>query len=98
MTDPHLDDALSAFLDDELAPAANCEVDEHLRRCPACRAELAGLAAVRAAVRDLPIHGERSWRWPSLLSPPRGHHHFPDLPIEGLQLPGLPSWGDACFW
>ena len=69
MTDPHLDEALSAFLDDELAPAARREAESHLERCPHCRAELGEVADVRAAVRSLPVHTGPSPRWPELLAP-----------------------------
>ena len=54
--DGHLDDALSAYLDDELAPAARREVEAHLAGCPDCRAELDDVAAARHAVRILPVH------------------------------------------
>jgi anti-sigma factor RsiW len=69
MRDAHLDEALSAFLDDELAPAARREAESHLERCAACRAELSDVAAVRAAVRGLPVHAFPSQRWPELLAP-----------------------------
>lgn len=52
----HLEDALSAYLDDELAPAARREAEAHLAACPACRVELDEVSAVRAAVRALPVH------------------------------------------
>jgi anti-sigma factor RsiW len=68
MTEPHLDEALSAFLDDELAPAARREAEIHLERCADCRAELADVAAVRAAVRSLPVHTLPGR--PGLLAPP----------------------------
>jgi len=41
----HLDDTLSAFLDDELAPAARHEAEAHLAGCSECRAELDEVAA-----------------------------------------------------
>ena len=53
----HPDDTLSAYLDDELAPAARREVETHLARCPECRAELDEVAAARRAIRILPVHG-----------------------------------------
>jgi anti-sigma factor RsiW len=53
----HLDDALSAFLDDELAPAARHEAEAHLAGCAHCRAELEDVAAARRAIRVLPVHG-----------------------------------------
>jgi anti-sigma factor RsiW len=52
----HLDDTLSAYLDDELAPAARHEAEAHLAGCADCRAELDGVAAVRRAIRILPVH------------------------------------------
>jgi hypothetical protein len=44
----------SAFLDGELTAARAARLQAHLAGCPACAAELDGLRAVRAAVRDLP--------------------------------------------
>jgi anti-sigma factor RsiW len=52
----HLDDTLSAYLDDELAPAARREVEAHLAGCAACRAELDEVAAARRAIRIMPVH------------------------------------------
>jgi len=52
----HLDDTLSAYLDDELAPAARREAEAHLDRCSDCRAELDDTAAARQAIRVLPVH------------------------------------------
>jgi anti-sigma factor RsiW len=52
----HLDDTLSAFLDDELAPAARHEAEAHLAGCADCRAELDEVAAARQAIRILPVH------------------------------------------
>lgn len=52
----HLDDALSAYLDDELAPAARREAETHLAGCADCRAELDDVAAARHAIRILPVH------------------------------------------
>ena len=69
MSDAHLDEALSAILDDELAPAARREAESHLEQCAHCRDELADLAAVRSAVRGLPVHAFPSHRWPELLTP-----------------------------
>jgi anti-sigma factor RsiW len=53
--DGHLDDTLSAYLDDELAPAARREAEAHLAACGDCRAELDDLAAIRQAVRIMPV-------------------------------------------
>jgi anti-sigma factor RsiW len=52
---PHLEEALSAWLDDELAPAARQDAALHLEHCPACREELDLVARARAAVRALPV-------------------------------------------
>ena len=54
--DGHLDDALSAYLDDELAPAARREAEAHLAGCADCRAELDDVASARQAIRILPVH------------------------------------------
>jgi predicted anti-sigma-YlaC factor YlaD len=53
---PHLDDALSAYLDHELAPAARREAEAHLAGCLECREELEDVAAARQAIRILPVH------------------------------------------
>ena len=55
MTGPHLEEALSAWLDDELAPAARREAALHLEQCAACRDELELVARARAAIRALPV-------------------------------------------
>ena len=52
----HLDDVLSAYLDDELGPAALREAETHLAGCAACRDELDDVAAARRAIRILPVH------------------------------------------
>ena len=53
---PHLEDALSAYLDDELAPAARREAEAHLAGCAECREELDDVAAARKAIRIMPVH------------------------------------------
>jgi anti-sigma factor RsiW len=53
---PHLNDTLSAYLDDELAPAARREAEAHLAGCADCRGELDEVAAARQAIRVLPVH------------------------------------------
>lgn len=53
---PHLEDALSAYLDDELAPAARREAEAHLAGCAACREELDEVAAARTMIRIMPVH------------------------------------------
>jgi len=55
MNGPHLEETLSAWLDDELAPAARREAARHLEDCAACRSELDLVAGARAAVRALPV-------------------------------------------
>jgi anti-sigma factor RsiW len=55
----HLDDTLSAYLDDELAPAARREAETHLAGCAGCRAELDEVSAARRAIRILPVHSAR---------------------------------------
>jgi anti-sigma factor RsiW len=55
----HLDDTLSAYLDDELAPAARHEAEAHLAGCADCRAELDDVAAARRAIRVMPVHSAR---------------------------------------
>ncbi len=52
----HLDDALSAYLDDELAPAARREAEAHLAGCAECQKELDEVAAARKAIRIMPVH------------------------------------------
>jgi anti-sigma factor RsiW len=59
----HLDDTLSAFLDDELAPAARRDAEAHLAGCPGCRAELEEVAAARRAIRIMPVHAARRPLW-----------------------------------
>ena len=53
---PHLEDTLSAYLDDELAPAARREAEAHLAGCAECREELDQVAAARKAIRIMPVH------------------------------------------
>ena len=52
----HLEDRLSAYLDDELAPAARREAEAHLGGCAECREELDEVAAARQAIRIMPVH------------------------------------------
>ncbi len=51
----HLGEALSAFLDGELVPAERAVAAVHLAECSLCQGELAGVEAVRAVVRGLPV-------------------------------------------
>lgn len=53
---PHLEDTLSAYLDDELAPAARREAEGHLAGCAECREELDEVSAARKAIRIMPVH------------------------------------------
>jgi len=59
----HLGDTLSAFLDDELAPAARREAETHLAACAGCQAELDEVAAARRAIRVMPVHAARRPLW-----------------------------------
>jgi len=56
---PHLEDTLSAYLDDELAPAARREAEAHLAGCAECREELDEVSIARRAIRILPVHSAR---------------------------------------
>lgn len=51
----HVLDLLSAHLDGELATDEARVVESHLASCESCRSELTALAAVRDAVRALPV-------------------------------------------
>jgi anti-sigma factor RsiW len=66
----HLGDAISAFLDNELASAALREAEAHLATCPECQTELGDIAGVRAAVRALPVHPWPPGRWEELIGHP----------------------------
>ena len=81
--DGHLEEALSAYLDDELSPAARGDADAHLRICADCRDELETIGAVRAAVRGLPIH----------LRPPRFGDDLASYRSPAGRRPGL--WAAA---
>jgi anti-sigma factor RsiW len=50
----HSSEELSAFLDDELAPAERAALLQRLSTCEECAAGLHAVARVRAAVRGLP--------------------------------------------
>jgi anti-sigma factor RsiW len=54
MTDRHLDDVLSAYLDGEVTDAERAEVESHLATCAECRSDLDGEADVRRLLRELP--------------------------------------------
>ena len=66
----HLGEALSAYLDKELATAGLREAEAHLAVCPECQAELGDIAAARAAVRALPIRPWPPGRWEELTGYP----------------------------
>lgn len=51
---PHLDAALSAYVDLALSPEERAAVDAHLSGCDACRAELEELRSVRRLLAALP--------------------------------------------
>jgi anti-sigma factor RsiW len=51
----HPDEQLSALLDGELAPGEGVAVRQHLEGCEACRDELEAVAAIRLALRDMPV-------------------------------------------
>ena len=57
-------DRLSEYLDDELPPGERVALEEHLRRCPGCRATLEQLRAVkvRAAALGESRPGPHVWR------------------------------------
>ena len=50
----HLDDRISALLDDELSPGDAASARAHLAACPTCRAELDAVGAARSWLRALP--------------------------------------------
>ncbi len=60
-------DQLSAYLDNELAPAERAQVTVHLTECVECREVLEELGRIAAAARD--YQGERPARdgWPGIL-------------------------------
>lgn len=47
-------DKISAYMDNELEPAASRTIASHLETCAACREEFDSLSAMDALVRDLP--------------------------------------------
>jgi anti-sigma factor RsiW len=51
----HLGEIVSAYLDGELSGVERREADSHLAGCDLCREELAGMAAIRARLRALPM-------------------------------------------
>lgn len=73
----HVADALSAYLDDELAPAARREVDTHLPTCLFCREEFNLVQGARAAVRALPVRPFPADRWAELMGEPAVTRLFP---------------------
>jgi putative zinc finger protein len=72
-TEPSLED-LSSFIDNELDPAAQARVAEHVAGCRDCQARLDGLRQTAHAVRGLPMETpprsftipaqrRQAWRW-----------------------------------
>ncbi len=51
--DGHLDEVLSAYLDDEVTPDERAEVEAHVATCAECRSDLEAEREVRQMVRDL---------------------------------------------
>ncbi len=47
-------ETLSAYIDDELGPIERAALEEHLRLCPSCDAELTQLTKISNAVKSLP--------------------------------------------
>lgn len=52
--DPHSLDTLQDFVDGRLDGASRARVDEHLRACATCRADVDRMVAAKAALRRLP--------------------------------------------
>jgi len=59
----HLDQDLSAYLDDELGAAGRARADAHLAACAGCRDALAGLRDVVATARSLEDRGPATDLW-----------------------------------
>ena len=53
MTSEETTQLLSQFIDDVLSPSLRATVDEHLDRCPVCRAQVAEFRAVSRGLRQL---------------------------------------------
>jgi len=51
----HVLDLLSAYLDGEVTGEERSAVDAHLEACASCSSELEAIAAIRDAVRSLPM-------------------------------------------
>jgi anti-sigma factor ChrR (cupin superfamily) len=69
-----VNERLSEYLDDELEEVERADIDEHLRQCTECRADLQDLAAVVARARALPDTAPETTLWPGVqerISPPR---------------------------
>ncbi|MFH2202085.1 MAG: zf-HC2 domain-containing protein [Elusimicrobiota bacterium] len=56
MNDRHVQDELSAYIDDALSERERRRVDAHMEKCAECRAELADLRKVSTMVAALPEH------------------------------------------
>jgi anti-sigma factor RsiW len=51
----HLDDQLSAYLDDELDAPTRRAAEDHLSKCALCRDELESVTGIRIRMRSLPL-------------------------------------------
>ena len=51
----HLNDSLSAYIDDELDPSSRVAAEQHLSECLACRDELESVTRVRIRMQGLPL-------------------------------------------
>ncbi|UCE01743.1 MAG: zf-HC2 domain-containing protein, partial [Candidatus Latescibacterota bacterium] len=63
MTDAHVHEQLSAYLDGEIDAVARERVRVHLDACAACRAELLALEELRGVLRDTPAHEPDASYW-----------------------------------
>lgn len=52
MTHEEIKEALSDYYDGQLGPAKTVEISAHVATCPECRAELDGLTALSAGVKE----------------------------------------------
>ena len=77
----HVDDRLSAYLDNELSVAERAAVEAHLTTCDACAGQLQELAAVDAATRALRVKA------------PDGYFEaFPGRVRQRLEAKRRPAW------
>lgn len=68
MSHRYVERQLSAYLDGELRPDEAAAVRRHLETCPRCRADLAGLAQVKAVLAGLPERPLPETFWPEVRS------------------------------